>query len=554
MVLPLKANARDLQIVSEALGIVGVLRNAALGELLGRLDDMRSSSGWVEAALLPRGSERTRAFRSLCRDYGLSGHDAVRVCHGHWRDSQWMGDRIGGRIATALGPEVWLEVSEYLYGRSRRPAFKPSSSRSVVWNNDNKSGLLLRGGAVQWRVATDRKCLSMALDMSSVSRPRREWLNQALKDGRLRRVGIKRESVRGRERLFALVCLAGDPYRSEEYLANVDCCTTDLVGLDLGPTWLAMVSRDEAQELPIASEERIADDAKLRARARRRARAAMRSRRNSNTHTRRKNGQSLKGVRQPQRSKNGLRREQLSADDKRRDRINRRQDRSRAVRQVMQQSPHVALENLDYRSWQKSRFGRRMLITAPGDFVSRLAREAELMGGSVSLVDPYKARASQTCLCGAHTGKKGLSERTHRCSACGLRAPRDLVSAALVRELALADQQTWNEELALASGTKNAVAEMIQRPRHTSSFRQTAPGKRGVKQGTERASARSTALSCAKPKPDPVDDSQSSAHVPTCERPSTSARESRKAAAGKRRPTDEPVRASSRVLLGKQSL
>jgi transposase len=532
IVLPLQANARDLQIASESLNIVGKLRNAALGEMLQRIESMTSDPQWSNAGAMDKGADKSTAYRALYKQYKISQFAVVGVCHAHWKDSSWMGDRVGGRVAIALAPELWQNLQEYLYGRADRPRFKPARDRSVVWNNDNKSGLLLRNGNIKWSVKTKRKCLDIPLDLSAISGPRREWLEQALEEGGLRRVGIKREVVRGQERLFALICLEGEPYRSAEYLTEA-APGADLVGLDLGPTWLAMVSGYEAQEISIATEERIKADAGMRALERCRKRAADRSRAASNQHARRSNGTSLKGVRQPQRSKQGQKRERLLADAKRRDRINRQQDRSRAVRLVMQQGRHIALEDLDYRSWQKSLFGRRMLITSPGDFVSRLQREAELLGGSLTLINPYAARASQTCLCGAHTGKKQLSERTHHCSSCGLQAPRDMVSAALVRELALAGQQTWNEELAKASGTKNAAVEMIQRPRRTSSSLQTAAGKRGVKQDTESAPASSTVLLCEKPKSDPEDKTHSSSHVPTCEQSAVMAGASQKAAVKK---------------------
>jgi transposase len=532
IILPLKTNARDLQIVSESLNIVGKLRNAALGEMLQRIESMTSDPQWSNAGAMDKGADKSTAYRALYKQYKISQFAVVGVCHAHWKDSSWMGDRVGGRVAIALAPELWQNLQEYLYGRADRPRFKPARERNVVWNSDNKSGLLLRDGHIKWSIKTKRKCLDIPLDLSSISRPRREWLEQALETGKLRRVGIKREMVRGQERLFALICLEGSPYRSTEYLREA-ASGADLVGLDLGPTWLAMVSETEAKEISIATEARIKANAGMRALERRRKRAADRSRAASNQHARRTDGRSIKGVRQPQRSKNGQKRERLLVDAKRRDRINRQQDRSRAVRAVMQQGRHIALEDLDYRSWQKSLFGRRMLITSPGDFVSRLQREAELLGGSVTLINPCKARASQTCLCGAHTGKKQLSERTHHCLSCGLEAPRDMVSAALVRELALAGEQSWNEELAQASGTKSAAVELIQQPRRTSSFLKTAAGSCGVKQGTEKASAESTVLLCEKQKSDPEDKTHSSSHVPTCEQPAVLAGASQKAAVKK---------------------
>jgi len=360
-----------------------------------------------------------------------------------------------------------------------------------------------------------------------MSNPRREWLAGRLDQGAMRRVGIQREVVRGEVRLFAHICLRGLPYRSEEYLDQVDSYSTDLVGLDLGPTWLAVVAEGQALELPIATLGRIKQDNKMRLKERNLKRSADRSRASNNKHARRKDGRSVKGVKQPQRSKRGQKRQQLLADNKRRDRINRQKDRSRAVRTVIQCGVNIAIEGLNYKAWQKSLFGRRMLITSPGDFTDRLVREAELLGGSVVIIDPWKVRASQTCLCGEHTDKKKLSERSHTCDACGLEAPRDMVSAALVRELGLADEQVWDKGLAKANRTKHAATEAILSSCRTPLSLEEEAGNLGggsevfaatsSKQNTE--SSESTVLLCEKQTSDPEGKSHSISHVPTCEKP-----------------------------------
>jgi hypothetical protein len=251
-------------------------------------------------------------------------------------------------------------------------------------------------------------------------------------------------------------------------------------------------------------------------------RAADRSRAANNKHARRKDGRSIKGVKQPHRSKRGQKRQQWLTDAKRRDRINRQKDRVNAVRQVTTSGIHIALEELNYKAWQRSFYGKRMLITSPGDFTDRLVNEAKLLGGSVVLIDAWKARASQTCLCGKHTGKKPLKERTHSCPYCGLVADRDMVSAALVRELAFADEQVWDEGLAKASRTKHAATEAILSSCRTPSSLKEEVGSLGKtlslpsKQDTESSKAK--VLLCEKQTSDPVDKTQFISHVPTCER------------------------------------
>jgi len=538
VVLPLKASARDIQIVSEAMSIAGKLRNAAMGEMLDRIDRMKADPHWKEAGKLKEQKAKNQAYRELKKEYKVSQQDMVRVCHAHWKASVWMGDRIGGRIAIGMAPELWQNLEGYIMTRTNRPRFKPSKDCSMVVNNDNASGLLLRDGHIKWSIRTKRKCLDIPVDLQAWSRPRREWLDSRIDSGALRRVGIKREMVRGEVRLYAHICLQGSPYRSQEYLEQINFESTDLIGLDLGPTWLAVVSEGQAQEMSIANLERIEQDKKIRRKERNRKRAADRSRAANNQHARRNNGTSIKGVKQPHRSKRGGKRQQHLADIKRKDRINRQQDRSLAVKQVVTTGIHIALEKLNYSGWQKSLFGKRMLITSPGDFTDRLVGEAEMLGGSVVLIDPWKARASQTCLCGEHTGKKKLSERTHNCPSCGLEAHRDMVSAALVRELGLADEQVWDKGLAearlqegvppewrlveLASRTKHAAVEAILSSCRTPLSDQEEAGSLGgdlfssSNQSTERSA--STVLLCEKQTSDPGVKSQASLHVPTCER------------------------------------
>jgi len=541
LVIPLEATERDIHIVSGALNIVGRLRNAALGEMLDRIQWMKWDPRWKAAKKIKLQKDKNHAYRELRKEYKVSSQDMVRICHKHWKDSKWMGERIGGRIATALASEIWQNLEEHLFARADRPKFKPSGERDMIWNNDNASGLLLRNNCIEWNIKTKRKSLRIPLDLNSISRPRRRHFEGRLAEGALRRVGIKRIMVRGQWRLFAVIYLEGAPYRSAEYLSEIDTLCKDVVGLDLGPTWLAVVSKDEALELPIATAERLAQEQEMRRKQKNRQRALDRSRAAANPHARRKNDRSVYGVKQPQRTKRGQERQLKAADEQRKDRINRQKDRSNAVRTTMRTGIHIAMEDLNYKAWQKSLFGKRMLITSPGEFVSRLQREAEMLGGSVHLIDAYQARASQTCLCGKHTGKKKLSQRVHECPYCSLVADRDMVSAALVRELTLADEQVWDEGLAemrlregvppewsrieQASRTKHAAVEAILSSCRTPSSLKAGAGNPGSSscvlaatssnQSTE--SSISTVLLCEKPTSDPEVKTYPNSHVPTCE-------------------------------------
>ena len=57
------------------------------------------------------------------------------------------------------------------------------------------------------------------------------------------------------------------------------------------------------------------------------------------------------------------------------------------------------LEQLSYRAWQKT-YGKSVQLCAPGLFVERLSRLAVSAGGTVVLINAWRARLSQACHCG----------------------------------------------------------------------------------------------------------------------------------------------------------
>src|SRR5215831_2824321 len=67
------------------------------------------------------------------------------------------------------------------------------------------------------------------------------------------------------------------------------------------------------------------------------------------------------------------------------------------------------LQQLSYRAWQKT-YGKSVQVCAPGMFVERLSRLAASAGGTVVLINPWRARLSQACHCG-RSKKKARSER-----------------------------------------------------------------------------------------------------------------------------------------------
>lgn len=89
----------------------------------------------------------------------------------------------------------------------------------------------------------------------------------------------------------------------------------------------------------------------------------------------------------------------------------------------------IAVEDLNTKGLASGMFAKSVRDAGWSAFIMKLAYKAESADRQLIKVDPRGT--SQTCLCGASTPKT-LSQRWHHCSACGLSAARDHVSAQLI--------------------------------------------------------------------------------------------------------------------------
>lgn len=473
--LPLRVTKRDARLLREQCFIVGQLRNAVLRDAVQRVLALKRDLEWGAARSLPQ-RERQGAYRGMIEKHELRPFDLNQLACEHWRASKWMPGRIGSRIALALAREVHQNVSEWLYGRAQRPRPKHPRTRTTVWNNDSESGLLYRDEALHWSIATRHKSLHIPVDFTGWSRKRRDWLARQ----RIARAGVQREQVRGWERWFVLLCVKAPPYRSEEYLDSVQHA---FQGLDLGPSRVALVSQERAEIIPLIAREELEAEREARKLERRRQRAVQRSRRASNPEAFNKDGSSKKGVKQRKLSKRGKRRAARLATSKRKRTIHRRQRQQRVIREIVSRGSTIAAEDLDYRAWQRS-WGARTSLTAPGEFMQRLAAECARVGGGLKCLDPWALALSQYCLCGERA-KKALSEREHSCPVCGFGpVDRDLLAAFLAREVAVKNlsPEDLSDGLDTIEDGIRDRAERVLRPsaRHHSSDQQASSRDRVV--------------------------------------------------------------------------
>jgi putative transposase len=93
----------------------------------------------------------------------------------------------------------------------------------------------------------------------------------------------------------------------------------------------------------------------------------------------------------------------------------------------------IAVEDLNVKGLAGGMLAKSVHDVSWAAFFSKLTYKAENAGRALKAVNPRGT--SQTCICGAKVWKE-LSDREHVCTACGLIAPRDVVSAQVILQRA----------------------------------------------------------------------------------------------------------------------
>jgi len=465
-------NDREQRILSQRLQAVGKLRNALLGDLLGRLTRLRSDRRYRAAIAAPASKHRSKALAALRREYELTPNGARSRAFRHWQASGWMPRVIDSRIALALASEVLAEVEAHAYRRAGQPRFRRAIDRDVVWGNDNRAGLryLEVEQAIIWPQPQRGKRKDLRIGLPPAWRFGRPQHEKHLAGKRVVRVGLKREMIRGRIAWFALICIAGRPYRSPQPAPR------KIIGIDFGPSRVAVSARGVGEVIELITDAELESEKEAARKRRHRQRALDRSRRAMNPDAYDDQGRAIRGKRPRKTSKRGRRLAGRDRDSARKAATRRRQRGQRIARQIVSQGRNIALERIDYSAWQRSWFGRRMSLTVPGQLEQQLRRESALVGGKVIEL-PLDLALSQHCLCGARV-KKPLSVRTHACPRCGLGgngAPldRDLFSAFLARLCA----QNPGKALRLSEGPFGTAGYRREANRHCRVCPRPAPSR-----------------------------------------------------------------------------
>ncbi len=433
--LPLRIDAGQAKRLPAHFEAARCLYNTLLGEALGRLNQMRADPAWQAARAIPKTQkqERAAAFSHLRQQYGFSEyalHDFAKRAN-----CTWIADHIDAMLAQTLASRAYQAVNRVCLGKAKKVRFK-SKGRGLdsVENKWEKSGLrfLLQPpeeGNQGWLVwGKDR--LPAIIDWNDPVV--KHGLDHHIKYARLIRRKASSPNAQGADcqgyRYYLQLALAGTPYQKKKNTPG-----HEVIGLDLGPSTLAIVPREgEARLVPLCEE--LRPDARKK---RRLERKLDRQRRANNPQNYDEKGRVKKHGKHRltwKNSKGYLATKRRLAHHERKLAAHRKSLHGRLVHEIIRVGNDIRIEKVSYKGWQKQ-FGKSVGMRAPGMFVEHLRRTVAKTGGILHEFPTRSTKLSQYCHGCRTYVKKPLAQRFHEC-ACGIGpVQRDLYSAFLAAYL-----------------------------------------------------------------------------------------------------------------------
>ena len=435
--LPLSVDAGQAKRFRAHFEVARCLYNSLLGEAMKRLRAMRADPAWQEARAIPKmqRKERKEAFTQLRQIYGFTEY----ALHAFAKEANcaWIADHIDSMMAQTLATRAYQAANRVCLGEAKRVRFR-SKGRGLdtVENKWNKSGLrfLLQPpeeGNQGWLIWGKDRLLALIDWHDPVVQ---HGLRHPIKYARLIRRKASSPNAQGADvqgyRYSVQLVVEGKPHQKKKHTVG-----TDIIGLDLGPSTIAIVPREgEARLLPLCEE--LKPDARAK---RRLERKLDRQRRANNPQNYDEKGRIKKRGKGKRRlawknSKGYLATRRRLARQERKLAAHRKSLHGRLIHEIVRVGNDIRVEKLSYKAWQKQ-YGKSVGRNAPGMFIEHLRRTVASTGGTLSEFPTRSTRLSQYCHGCQSYVKKPLSQRWHHCT-CGIGpVQRDLYSAWLAAHL-----------------------------------------------------------------------------------------------------------------------
>lgn len=433
--LPLVVQQDQAKRLRAHLEAARCLYNALLGEARRRLRHMRADPGWQAACAIPRTrkQQRSRAFAHLRQQHGF-GEYALHAFAKTVRVS-WLAKHVDATLAQTLATRAYQAVSRVCLGKARAVRFK-SRGRGLdsVEGKRNDTGMRF---VLQKPAEGNQGYLLWGTDQVPA---RIDWhdpvvvhgLRHRIKYARLVRRKASSPRAQGADqrghRYVVQLVLEGKPYLKPKNQPG-----TDRLGLDIGPSTLAVYPRQGQPRLL-----QLAEEVHLDARRQRRLQRKLdRQRRANNPQNYDAQGRIKRQGKQRLRWHDSQGYRETSrrlANEARRLAAQRKTAHGRLVNELIRVGNTITIEQTSFKGWQR-RYGKSVGMRAPGMLIEHMRRTVAKTGGILWEVSTSHTRLSQYCHGCQTYHKKPLSQRWHHC-ACGVGpVQRDLYSACLLAYL-----------------------------------------------------------------------------------------------------------------------
>ena len=475
--------------------------NALLSEANKRLRLMRNDPAWAAARSIPRSNkqERAQAFSALRKKYHFSEYDLHE--YAKLARVSWIADHVDSTMAQTLATRAYQAANRVCVGKAKRVRFR-SQGRGIDSVEGKRNDVGMRfvldpnagdGGFLIW----NKEVIPAFIDWRDPVV--QHGMGHKMKYVRLVRRSVSSPQAQGADhyghRYYVQLVLEGHAFVKPKH----EQTGTDTVGLDIGPSTLAIVPREGKADLVTFCEE-LAPNARKK---RRWQRKMDRQRRANNPDNYDEQGRVKKGRLCWKESKRYKATRRQHGNFERRLAAHRKSLHGHLAHSIAQVGTTINIEKTSFKGWQKQ-YGRSMELRAPGLFVAHLARIVAKTGGILTEVSAFKTKLSQYCHQCGHYVKKARSQRWHTCP-CGLGpVQRDLYSAFLLAHLE-SEQTIPSITRHVWEGAEPRLRAVMEGLQQRANEGQTLPRSMGLSASSKAARAGARRLqSPAYPHQEPV--------------------------------------------------
>lgn len=398
------------------------LYNNCLNEAIKRMELLKNSDAYKQAKKMPKGKQRTEAFKEGRKQYRYSEYDLHSYAAIVAKQSKWIAQKIDSTAQQKLATRAFAASEKVLFGIASSVRYKvPTRFRSME-GKSNKTG-------IRWK---DNQLVWGNLQIDAIIPEDDLILTHGL-NSPIKYVRILWRELNGKRRWFAQLVCEGQPFvKPQNYVGD------GIIGVDLNVSNVAFVADNQAGLLPFAeSVPTFEREIKVIQRSMERSRRATNPD-NYNPDSLAKRGNKIvskkgiakKGKRKWHKSQKYLRLARKKRELERRKTAYAKSQNRRLVNEILRHGKHIKTENVSVKGWQK-RYGKAIGAKSPSFFMSELIRKAASADGSIIKFSCQKTSLSQTHLDGSRN-KKSLSDRVHH-DVTGIKMHRDLFSAFLAR-------------------------------------------------------------------------------------------------------------------------